>query len=69
MPIYEFLCPRCNTVDEQICKLGESGESLTCHRCGYGGLVKKISSFSSPVKFQNDSRKNNCAGGNCQGCK
>ncbi|SHJ99550.1 putative regulatory protein, FmdB family [Anaerobranca californiensis DSM 14826] len=48
MPIYEFLCPKCNKTSEHLCKMNETGDELLCPNCKSQGLIKKFSSFASP---------------------
>lgn len=70
MPMYEFRCPDCGVLTTELCRMGESGELLTCPKCGYAGLRRQISGFSSPGVSGESSGKSCSAGchGNCAGC-
>lgn len=70
MPIYEFLCIRCNNVDEKISKFGEDGSELVCPSCNYKGLVRKLSTFSAPtVPGGSGANCGPCSKGSCSTCK
>ncbi len=47
MPIYEFRCRACGSVEEAIRPLGDTGEDLTCRACGRGPMVKVPSTFAT----------------------
>jgi putative FmdB family regulatory protein len=40
MPIYEFQCPKCDAVTEQVSSIYDSSESIMCDKCG--GIAHKI---------------------------
>ena len=67
MPIYEFKCPNCGIVVAKLCRMGETGENLTCSECGHTGLTKQISGFASPGVAGGKDCSSGC-GGNCAGC-
>lgn len=70
MPIYEFGCSSCGVVTTELCRMGESGELLTCGECGNTGLMKHISGFSS-LGVAGGFRGGRCSQGchgNCTGC-
>lgn len=47
MPIYEYLCRRCNTIFQFLVRRPSSGTSPTCPRCGMDDRMQKVmSSFS-----------------------
>ncbi|OPZ85688.1 MAG: Zinc ribbon domain protein [bacterium ADurb.Bin429] len=45
MPLYEFQCQQCQTVFEELVRMGSTGEGLSCPRCQAGGVRKKMSTF------------------------
>ncbi|MBC7105214.1 MAG: zinc ribbon domain-containing protein [Firmicutes bacterium] len=47
MPIYEFRCAKCQERFERLCPVGETGENLSCPRCGEQRPVRVLSTFSS----------------------
>lgn len=47
MPIYEFRCVQCGHLFEELCRLNESGEGLTCPDCGQMGARRQISVFAA----------------------
>jgi len=47
MPIYEFRCRACGSVQERIRPLGDSGEDLACEACGSGRLERVPSTFAA----------------------
>lgn len=44
MPIYEFRC-QCGFRFEQLCRMDESGESVSCPQCGHIGVKRLMSVF------------------------
>lgn len=48
MPIYEFLCPKCESEFELMRPVSQSGEVGLCPRCGTAGR-KLVSVFGSTV--------------------
>jgi putative FmdB family regulatory protein len=70
MPMYEFQCPNCGVVITELCRMGDTGESLVCSVCGLAGLVKQISGFVSP-RVARGGKGENCSPGcrgNCTNC-
>ncbi len=47
MPIYEFLCRRCNVIYQFYFKSAASASLPSCPRCGEKGLERVLSSFST----------------------
>lgn len=45
MPIYEYLCIKCNSVFSALQKMGASEKETTCPGCGSNEVKKKVSSF------------------------
>lgn len=47
MPIYEYLCSRCNTVFQFLVRKPSPETAPVCPRCGKGDMMKRVmSSFS-----------------------
>ena len=46
MPIYEFLCPRCNTVSSILVKSVTTPVAAQCAACGSHDLVRVVSRFA-----------------------
>jgi len=46
MPIYEYACTECHHRFEILQRLGESGDALTCPKCGHGRVTKQFSTFA-----------------------
>lgn len=47
MPIYEFKCQSCGHVFDELCRMGETGESLVCPKCQQVGVRQLISVFAA----------------------
>jgi len=47
MPIYEFRCPNCGHVFEELIFRQSEIEELTCPTCGSQGINRLMSSFAS----------------------
>ena len=45
MPLYEFQCQQCNTVFEELVRMGCTGEGLACPQCQSGDIRKMMSTF------------------------
>jgi putative FmdB family regulatory protein len=43
MPIYEYQCTTCGTLNEYLSKMGVTAEGLACKTCGAATLEKKLS--------------------------
>ncbi|MDH5203954.1 MAG: zinc ribbon domain-containing protein [Nitrospirota bacterium] len=46
MPIYEYICKKCNNVFSFLQKSGSSEKDISCDKCGSKDIKKKFSSFS-----------------------
>ena len=68
MPIYEFRCKACGHKFEELCRLGEAGETLKCPCCGVGGAQRLVSGFSSPGVEGGGSSCGGCSSTNCGSC-
>jgi len=74
MPIYEFKCPACAKRFEQLCPVGETGESLTCPNCGAPAPQRVMSSFAARGGAKSSAGDldfgggNGGGGGSCAGC-
>jgi len=70
MPIYEFQCPQCPTIFEELVPMGSTGEGLHCPACGAGEVKKRMSTFygrSSSGSGSYQSVGGCSCGGNCGG--
>lgn len=45
MPLYEFECHECHTVFEELVRMGNTGEGLSCPQCQSAEIRKKMSTF------------------------
>lgn len=45
MPIYEYICIKCNNIFSALQKMGASEKDTTCPGCGSDDVKKKLSSF------------------------
>jgi putative FmdB family regulatory protein len=72
MPIYEFQCDNCNTVFEELVRMGSTGEGLSCPDCQDTHIRKRMSTFygrSSSGNGAAHSVGGGCScGGNCGSC-
>ncbi len=64
MPIYEYICPECQTRREELQRLGEDGQELKCDDCGRVGLEKQFSVFAAGETSGSASMS---SGGSCGG--
>ena len=80
MPIYEFRCAKCQSVFEELVRLGSTGDGLTCPRCGGAEISKQMSACFSHTASAASScdyadmcgaaqggAMPSCCGGNCAG--
>jgi len=68
MPIYEFKCKSCQGRFEKLCSLGESGEKLTCPKCGKAGPQRVMSGFAARSSGGGDLGAGSSGGSGCGGC-
>lgn len=47
MPIYEYICLKCNNDFSVLQNMSSSEKDTTCSRCGSNNLKKKVSVFSA----------------------
>ncbi|MEE9554318.1 MAG: FmdB family zinc ribbon protein [candidate division Zixibacteria bacterium] len=70
MPIYEYLCRRCDLEFELL--VGVNSSENCCPNCASTDLFKKFSVFGMKTGGRSESSaKSSCAGcssGNCNGC-
>lgn len=45
MPIYEYECIKCSHIFDVLQKIGESGKSLSCPKCGGKRPKKLVTAF------------------------
>lgn len=43
MPIYEYQCDQCGSVQESIENVSDTGSSRTCSACGSGRMTRMLS--------------------------
>lgn len=73
MPLYEFRCENCDTVFEQLCRVGTDGKGLKCPECGAGKLRRLMSVCSARSKGEDGgsgvgSSCSSCTSGSCSLC-
>ncbi len=64
MPIYEYICPKCDAEFEKL--VSNSDEKVSCDNCGSKKLTRKLSVFSASVakpSFKCPSSGAPCGGG------
>jgi putative FmdB family regulatory protein len=54
MPIFEYLCRRCNTIFQFLIRDSSRDHDPSCPRCGTGGLERVMSTFSTSRKGSPD---------------
>lgn len=59
MPLYEFVCKKCNKKFEEICKVGIN--TAKCPKCG-----KKAEKILSMFGFKSEGKSS--GGNSCSGC-
>lgn len=71
MPIYEYVCEKCDSHFELLVR---GGETLTCPECGSDRLAKEFSvpaahsqSGSLPMMEPGNCGRPQCGGGRCAG--
>lgn len=47
MPIYEYICLKCNNSFSLLQKIGSTEKDTTCSYCGSKNVKKRVSAFSS----------------------
>lgn len=79
MPIYEFRCAKCQTIFEELVRMGHTGEGLSCPKCGESEITKQMSACfghsSSPASSCDyaemcgaaQGQTPSCCGGACAG--
>lgn len=48
MPIYEFSCPKCDTVFDKLCRSRDIKE-IKCKHCGYDHAKKQMANTAKPA--------------------
>lgn len=51
MPIYEYVCNKCNKSFSLLQRVGSSEKDTICPECGSKDIKKKISSFACHSSF------------------
>lgn len=72
MPIYEYLCPRCDHQFEELQRMGEK-KSPPCEECGCKKTRRQFSTFAMGGSGGNGeggsgSSCSGCARSSCAGC-
>lgn len=47
MPLYEYTCGHCGHRFEELQRMGEGAEGVTCPRCGEKEAHRELSTFAS----------------------
>jgi putative FmdB family regulatory protein len=47
MPIYEYVCPKCDHEFEELVASGGRDRKRSCPSCGHGSVTRKLSVFSA----------------------
>ncbi|HAG11754.1 MAG TPA: zinc ribbon domain-containing protein [Desulfotomaculum sp.] len=68
MPVYEFKCMECESRFERLCQIGETGQNLSCPKCGKPEPYRVMSSFETGGKNGGDSDTFAGSSGGCAGC-
>ena len=72
MPIYEYVCLKCELKFEMLRSFNSSDKGITCEKCGSQKIKRTISIFnahgSSPASSGGVSCAS-CSGANCASCK
>jgi putative FmdB family regulatory protein len=48
MPIYEYTCPRCGNVFEELVSMRRASEPLPCPSCGYQETTRNLTTCATP---------------------
>lgn len=48
MPIYEYTCPQCGNVFEELVSMRQASEPLPCPGCGYQETTRNPTSCATP---------------------
>lgn len=71
MPLYEFECPQCKNVFEELVRMGSTGDGLACPSCGAVNMRKLMSTFYGRTAGNGSTHAvgGSCGcGGNCGNC-
>jgi putative FmdB family regulatory protein len=47
MPIYEYQCPQCNTVFEELVRSSAGARGVVCPHCGHRNVARRLSTFAA----------------------
>lgn len=47
MPIYEYRCPSCHHLFEELVRSASGGDSVKCPKCGKSRVERRLSVFSA----------------------
>ena len=71
MPIYEYVCSRCEQKFELLKPMSQAGEAVSCPRCG-GKAGRVLSRFCShadeSLDFGGGSSCSSCSADSCSSC-
>ena len=65
MPMYEYLCAKCERDFEKLISSSESDERMTCPECGSHNVRKKLSLFGVGAKASLGGGTSSFGGGGC----
>lgn len=63
MPIYEFVCPSCGKVFEELVSLSRADEGMACPHCGETKTRRNISACAPPSSSRGSSYGGLSSGG------
>lgn len=63
MPLYEYRCDACSEHFEVLQSMGESGDGISCPRCGAGEVDRQLSTFAG--RTASSSYDTSCATPGC----
>jgi len=67
VPIYEFKCQDCDRKFETLCRMGETGASLSCPGCGGTRLRRCVSTFAA-FSRSSSGTSTTLGGSSCTSC-
>ncbi len=49
MPIYEYQCPACNAVFEELIRSDSAARHVVCPKCGQREVTRRMSTFAARI--------------------
>lgn len=65
MPIYEYQCPACNAVFEELIRSDSAAGRVVCPKCGHRDVTRRMSTFAARVAPDRSPSAGPC--GSCRG--